>query len=238
MADEQFQQMPNSKVLILCDDKDAARMWWYALEKRGIESATTQIDRAFEVPTDLDSYDLVIIDHYQAETDVLSICQQIRTNFTQPLLLFTYEADERYHLKAYAMGVEECVSKPIGIPLFLAKVLAWLHRATLRMAPTHELSVSQFRFDLERRLLTTPEDDIIRLSNLESRLLQVLMANRGRTVDPQLLMNRIWLGYHDTDSRLVKNLIYRLRRKIESDPRNPKYILTVEGLGYTFRAGE
>ena len=60
------------------------------------------------------------------------------------------------------------------------------------------------------------------------------MANRGRAVDPQSLINRIWLGYHDTDSRLVKNLIYRLRRKIEPDPRHPKYILTVEGLGYTF----
>ena len=141
--------------------------------------------------------------------------RHIRANSVQPLLFFTYETDERFHLNAYELGVEECIAKPIGIPLFLAKVHAWLHRAAIQNAPNTILCVSRFQIDPERRLVTTPDEVTIKLSNLECRLLYVLMANRGRILESQLLVDRIWSEYQDVDSQLVKNLIYRLRRKID-----------------------
>ena len=234
----QVSRLLNGKVLILSDNADAARVWSYALSGRGIEPITREIDPISELPVDLDSFDLIIIDHYQGKTDILPVCQRVRTNSMQPILLFTYEADERYHLKAYEMGVEECVTKPVGIPLLLAKTQAWLNRATLQKTAGQELRVSSFRIDPDRRLLTTPEEKTIKLSNLECRLLYILMANRGQVLESGLLVDRIWSGYIDMDSRLVKNLIYRLRRKIERDPQHPQYIQTITGLGYVFRVPE
>ena len=208
------------------------------MSQRGITPLAKQIDQTLQLPTDLNSYDLIIIDHYEATMEVFPLCQQIRKDFTQPLILFTYENDERFHLKAYEMGVEECVAKPIGIPLFLAKAFAWLHRAALQKAAGQELRVSNFRIDPERRLLTTPDGETLKLSNLENRLLYLLMANPGQVLTSEVLLDRIWPEYEDADSRLVKNLIYRLRRKIERDPQQPKFIKTVDSVGYAFRASE
>ena len=197
-----------------------------------------QLDQTSQLPTDLTSYDLIIIDHYQPTMEVFPLCQQIRKDFMQPLILFTYETDERFHLKAYEMGVGECVAKPIGIPLFLAKAHAWLDRAAQQRAASQELRVSNFRIDPEQRLLITPEDETIKLSKLECRLLYLLMADPGQLLMNEVLVDHIWPKYKDTDNRLVKNLIYRLRRKIERDPQHPKLIKTVGSLGYTFLAND
>ena len=64
------------------------------------------------------------------------------------------------------------------------------------------------------------------------------MANPGQVLTSEVLLDRIWPEYEDADSRLVKNLIYRLRRKIERDPQQPKFIKTVDSVGYAFRASE
>jgi two-component system alkaline phosphatase synthesis response regulator PhoP len=232
----QVSKILNGKVLVMSDDGDAARVWSYALARHGIESVPREINYNLDLGTDLSCYDLIMIDHYQGETDVFPLCRQIRANSSCPLLLFTYETDERYHLKAYDLGIEECVAKPVGIPLLMAKTLAWLNRATLHKTSTQELQVSGFRIDPERRLLTIAEDTTIKLSNLECRLLFILMANRDRVLESNLLVDHVWFGYVDMDARLIKNLIYRLRRKIELDPRQPRYIQTVAGLGYMFCA--
>lgn len=222
------------RALILSDDAEAARVWSYALTRRGIEPAIREINQTSTLETDFDGHDLIIIDHYGPETDIFPLCQQVRANSLEPILLVTYATDERFHLKAYGMGVEECVVKPIGIPLLVAKTLAWLNRATVRKTETRELQVADFRIDPQQRLLTTPEHKTIKLSTLESRLLVILMANRNRVLESQLLVERVWFGYEETEIRLLKNLIYRLRRKIELDPEQPRYIQTVAGLGYMF----
>ena len=75
-------RMSSDKVLILSDDKDAACVWSYALSQRGITPLAKQIDQTLQLPTDLNSYDLIIIDHYAATMEVFPLCQQIRKDFT------------------------------------------------------------------------------------------------------------------------------------------------------------
>jgi two-component system OmpR family response regulator len=223
-----------SRVLVLSDDADAARVWSHALDRRGIAPAITEIDPSAERQIDFTAFDAIVIDHYQADTDIFTLCRQVRAKTLEPILLFTDAADERFHVKAYHMGVDECVKKPIGIPLMVAKILAWHNRATGHKQQTGELQVANFCIDLQHRLLTTPEEKTIRLSSLEARLLFMLMINRNQVLESQLLAERVWLGCTAGDIRLVKNLIYRLRRKIERDPEKPLYIQTVAGLGYMF----
>lgn len=136
---DQVGEILNGKVSVLSYNLDAARVWSYALNQRGIEPLTMQIDQTYHLAADLDSHNLIIVDHYQSPIDIFPICQQVRANTTQPILLLTYETDERHHLKAYETGVEECMAKPIGIPMFLAKAFAWLRRDAIRKTTSQEL---------------------------------------------------------------------------------------------------
>ena len=167
-------------------------------------------------------------------------------------MLFTYEYDERFHLEAYRAGIDESISKPIGSTLAVAKVFAWLHRTSYPPAHrrngmshhpyeigiTHSQSITipTFRIDTMERLLTTPEGKIAKLSKLECRLLAFLIDNSGVTVSPDRMMDEVWAGDPSMNVSRLKNLVYRLRKKIEPDPVHLRYLHTVPGHGYFFDA--
>ena len=157
----------------------------------------------------------------------------------QPLLLFTYEADERFHIEAYRLGVEECVGKPIGIPLFVAKTRAWLRQVYQYQhgEAAQTLSANGFYLDPETSMFGTHEERV-KLSNLECRLMSVLMVNRGQVVETGLLARRVWSMYSNPDPRMLKNLVYRLRQKVERVSGGRQYIQSVAGTGYLFQTDQ
>lgn len=223
-----------SKLFILTDDTDAARAWSHVLTRYDIETRAADYSDISEATSRINSFDLSLVDHYQDADSALQICQRMRDATELPLILFTYETDERYHLKAYKLGVDECVTKPIGIPLFLAKTRAWLRRVSRQDDTAKELAVQGFRLDLTTRMVGTPEGKTVKLSNLECRLMHMLMANYGRILETSLLTDRIWSSSTAPDARMLKNLVYRLRCKLEVTPDHPGYIRSVPGIGYVF----
>jgi DNA-binding winged helix-turn-helix (wHTH) protein len=98
------------------------------------------------------------------------------------------------------------------------------------------LQVAGFRLDLDRKQVSTPEGAIVKLTNLESRLLYLLMGHPGWVMETDYLIDRVWGHFGEGDSALLKNVVYRLRRKIEPDPGQPRYLLTESSLGYKFQA--
>jgi DNA-binding response OmpR family regulator len=123
------------------------------------------------------------------------------------------------------------------VPLFLAKLSAWLRRSLGETAlrPTTRLRSDHFHLDAYRRYLVTNEGKAMRLSTLECNLLSLLMHNEGHVLEADTIIDRVWSNYGTGDKALLKNLIYRLRRKIEPDPATPRYIQTVNGQGYVFQ---
>ena len=228
----------SAQILILSDDPEAARIWSHTLDRQQVESVTRPYGRVVDLTKGLTAYDLVIIDDYQNVTDVFDLCRVVRAANPHPLLLFTYESDERYHLKAYQVGVDECVAKPIGIRLCQQKVFAWLRRVERTREPSSpmELEVANFRLDAQLRLLMLPTGKSVRLSRLEHRLMYALMSNRGQIMETELLLSRIWDDYTVVDRQMLKNLVYRLRRKVEPVPQHPRHIKAVTHMGYIFEA--
>jgi two-component system KDP operon response regulator KdpE len=97
------------------------------------------------------------------------------------------------------------------------------------------VQVSDFKLDPQSRQVLKPPEKGIRLTNLEFRLLYLLMKNPGRILEAEFIVDRVW-GYHgEGNSHLLKNLVYRLRRKIEPDPNSTSHILTEPGMGYRFQ---
>jgi DNA-binding response OmpR family regulator len=142
-------------------------------------------------------------------------------------------------LAAYEAGVDEYVALPIGPRLFLAKVTAWLRRSwTVSASALDALHVGPVQLDGKKREVVAPSGRAIKLSNLEFRVLHFLMSHYGQVVETDLLVERVW-GYTESEgASLVKNVVYRLRQKIEPDPSHPRFIRQVAGLGYIFRTGQ
>ncbi len=224
--------MLNGRVLVVHLQQDLGDMISHALSQRGLHTITA--DAAFDdLERDtLKTCDLVIIDADYDQEGILNLCTNIRTVFKGPLLVSTYEQGEPFQLRLYWEGVDECIRKPVGIPLFLAKVTAWLRRSMVEQSPISTVSDTEFQLDTVQRLLTTPDGKTARLSELECRLFQVMLTNRGQILASSHLIDRVWIEYDDGDAHQLKNLVYRLRRKIEPEPSTPRYIRTIAGHGY------
>jgi DNA-binding response OmpR family regulator len=222
------------QILIITDNQEAADMLAHGLTLRGMQVDVTGIDSHLRQGDDLNRYTLILVD--TDRTDGVVLCRQVRTEYVNPLLLMTYERDERYHLTVYSAGVDECITKPIGNSLFLAKVDVWLRRVHAQRSQGREINVASFHLDTVRRRLKTPAGEEVRLTALENRLAILFFYNPGQVLENELIISRVWNDYSVGDNTLLKNLVYRIRRKIEPVPNEPQYIQTVMG-GYVFWPG-
>jgi DNA-binding response OmpR family regulator len=224
-----------AKTLVIYDDADSGLAWSGALKAAGIDATTTHIG-----PNTIAFWsevlpDLIVIEDFDGEPEELALCVRLRRQATVPIVLLTTQLDEEFHLRAYRAGVDECIALPVNPQLFVAKVKAWLRRTmTLPTATLDTIGVGGFQLEPAGRRLTTESGRTLRLTNLELRLLLVLMTAPGRAIDQAALIERVWGPYGGGDAVMLKNVVYRLRRKLEPDPRQPRYLLTVDHTGYSF----
>jgi DNA-binding response OmpR family regulator len=226
----------NGRILLISDDLESNNIWAYILTQKGMDVLTAgSATSAMELFTK-DPFDLVIINYYFEINDALTLSRQFRSEIANPLLLFTSTQEESVLLDAYEMGVDECIIKPISHRLFVAKITAWLRRSwTVPTEALDHLQANDLRLDPAQRQIRMGEDSVIKLTNLEFRVLHLLMSHRGQVLDTNVIVDRVWGHTGNGDSILLKNVIYRLRRKIEDDPSRPRYLQTMAGEGYSFR---
>ena len=228
---------PPAKIMVISDDLEIARVWAYSLEQSGWQISLGEMgDSALHVWNET-LPDLVVVDSHAWQMEDIEFCRRLRAETIIPILLFTSQNDEYYLLEGYKAGIDEVVAQPVSPRLFMAKVRAWLRRAqTIPSAVLEEVQSGAFRLDEGRRLLMMPGGHTVHLTHLEARLLYVLMSRPNRTLETADLVERVWGHYGQGDSALLKNLVYRLRRKIEPDPAQPRYLLTEGNQGYRFRS--
>ena len=228
--------MIKAKILLISDDLETGQLWANGLRQRAMEVVVAGVAPEILAHWIHEAFDLIIIDIYDPQQDALTICRQLRSEFVNPILLFTYHIHEPELLKAYEAGVDECVPKPISPPLFLAKVSAWLRRSW--MVPTEalqDIESGELRLEPVARHVITAVGKSIKLTNLEFRLLHFLMLHQGQVLENSLIVDRVWGYSGQGDNVLLKNVIYRLRRKIEVNPSHPQYLQTIAGEGYMFK---
>ncbi|MCJ7536972.1 MAG: response regulator transcription factor [Anaerolineales bacterium] len=225
-----------AKVLVISDDHDSARIWCHILNEKNIDATLLgSPEEALQVWSEMIP-DLIVIDIYSRGFDGVGLVGQLREQGVMPIILLTAINNETHILEAYQAGVDECVVKPISPTLFQAKVKAWLRRTWSMPAESLDmLQVGGLRLDPTHRQVTTEDERVVKLTNLEFRLLHLLMTHPGWVLTSEDIVQKVW-GYHGNgDSSLLKNVVYRLRRKIDPDPGNPRYIHTETGLGYKFQ---
>jgi len=225
---------PIAKIFVVCDQEDTAPVWGYILRQRGLivileTSLEKAIDRwSTEMP------DLVVLDLDVAYEERMELYQKFRAVSVAPILLFLPTYHETEVLKAYAAGVDDVVIKPVSPAVFLAKILAWMRRSwTVPIDNLSLVKAGRHRLDPTRRCLINPDGREIRLTNLEFRLLHLLMSRPGFIFSLEEIIESIWGGYGNGDQVLLKNVVYRLRKKIEEDTSRPLFLQTGPG-GYSF----
>jgi DNA-binding response OmpR family regulator len=186
-------------------------------------------------------FDLIVLDLMLPGLDGVTVCRAIRRdspNAETPILMLTARSDESDKVLGLESGADDYLTKPFGIRELVARVRALLRRAGATRAahePEHAeaITVGGLSIDPARRQVRV-EDRTIDLTALEFELLHLLASRRGLVFSREVLLERVWKDDRHVTARSVDTLIKRIRKKIEPDPENPKFILTVWGAGYKF----
>ena len=233
--------MSGAKILIVEDDRTLLDVLKYNLEKEGYNVViATDGSQAIKVALS-EKPELVILDIMLPQLDGFEVCRILRKELTMPILMLTAKVDEIDKVVGLEMGADDYVTKPFSMRELLARIRAMLRRMEMMKqetvsvgeAASPAIEIGEFEIDLARHKVSRG-GCIIDLSPKEFELLALLMKNRGQVFSRNRLLEKVWGYEYEGDTRTVDVHIRWLRRKIEVDPANPRYILTVRGVGYKF----
>jgi DNA-binding response OmpR family regulator len=180
-----------------------------------------------------DQPDLVVLDVNMPKMDGFEVCRKIREQADTPILLLTVRGEEDDIVAGLELGADDYIVKPFSPMQLVARAKAILRRAGGQPTPK-ELQVGDLKLvTTKREVFLNPDADPISLTSLESRLLECLILNAGQVLTFDTIIDRVW-GPGGADRDMLRQLIRRLRTKIEPSPAKPTYIQTVPGLGYGF----
>jgi two-component system response regulator RegX3 len=184
--------------------------------------------------------DLVLLDVMLPKLSGLDVCRDIRARSSVPIIMVTAKGTELDTVVGLEVGADDYVSKPYRLRELVARMRAALRRAPRdedeSAAATEVLQVGEVRLDPGRHEVMVRSKDVT-LPLKEFELLELLLANAGRVLTRDTLIDRIWGPHYVGDTKTLDVHIKRLRAKIEEDPSNPTLITTIRGLGYRFEAG-
>ncbi len=217
------------RVFIVCDQDATAPIWGYIVREKGLVAIIeTSYQRAMERSME-EIPDLIVIDLNAPHAQRMELCKKLRSLSASPILLFLPSHNETEILEAYQNGVDECVVKPISPAVFLAKIIAWSRRTW--NAPMIPHPSGRLRLDPSRRSATAANKKEVKLTPLEFRLLHLLMSRPGYVFPAEEIIQTLWGAQGDI--ALLKNLVYRLRKKMEEEAAETHLIKTWPR-GYSF----
>jgi DNA-binding response OmpR family regulator len=218
------------KILIADDDRDLLSLIAFTLTQAGylvVKASDGQVAVGLfekELP------DLVVLDINMPSASGFQVCEAIRAKSRVPIMMLTVRGEEEDLVRALELGADDYLTKPFSPRTLLARIKALLRRAGVDS--TAPLAVGRVALDVDEHTVTISHGVPVRLTKLELRLLQMLLANAGRSVHSDRLLVQVWGHRNSGDRQLLKQLVHRLRQKIEVDPANPALLQTAAGAGY------
>jgi two-component system KDP operon response regulator KdpE len=224
------------KVLVVDDEPAIRRFLRTSLTAQGY-----QVTEAENGTTALDSLrrntiDILVLDLGLPDIDGLDIIERLRgQGFAVPIVVLSSRVDEIGKVKALDLGADDYVTKPFGIDELLARVRAALRHRLQQEGERPIFRCGELSVDLVRRIVTLGGQEV-KLSPREYDLLRLFVAHAGKVLTHRFILREIWGG--EGEVQYLRVYIRALRHKIESNPEQPRYILTEQGVGYRMRAPE
>ena len=221
------------RVLIDSNQQTTGPLWVFSLQQQDLHVMLEADPSKTLQRCEMETPDLIILDINLPEAQTVDLIKSLRAEMTTPILLLTPPRSEENIIEAYKAGVDDYLIKPVSPSLFNAKAKVWLRRSWSATTNTLDpVKIGGMHLFPSERLVIRDNGQPVHLTNLELRLLYHLISRSGQTVTTEELNQRVWGYTGEVDNTMIKNVVYRLRRKIESDPANPLIIQTVSGVGY------
>jgi two-component system KDP operon response regulator KdpE len=224
-----------ARILVIEDDRPIRRFLGAALADAGYEVAEADTGKLGINHLLARTPDLVVLDLGLPDMDGMQIIAQVREWSQVPIVVLSARGREDDKVQALNAGADDYLTKPFGVPELLARIrVALRHAAALRPGGKEEASrfqVGDLVVDLAARRVYVGEREV-HLTPLEYRLLTTLVRNSGKVLTHRYLLQEVWGAGYLGQTHYPRMLVAGLRRKIEDDPAEPRYILTEQGVGY------
>ncbi len=229
-----FKQDRHTRVLLAEGDARMTRYLRSNLEEQQYRVQTVNHSVQFLRQLDLEEPDLVLLATRLADMSGVELLQRLREFSQAPVIVLTDHCDEDERVQLFDLGSDDVVVKPFGMKELLARIRAILRRqpaTTARVTNQAIFTAGELMIDYSQHLVMI-QGRPVQLSRTEYKLLSVLAQNAGMVVTHELLLEKVWGPEYSQDVDFIWVYISRLRRKIETDSRRPKYIVTVPDVGY------
>lgn len=230
--------MEGKRILVVDDESQITRVL-----RRSLAAHRYDVRVAADGESALDTFrdfhpDLIITDLSMPEMSGIELCQEIRKTSKIPIIVLSVKGEEKTKVAALDAGADDYITKPFGMDELLARVRAAFRRFT----PNEEnkssvLTAGDFEIDIDAHKVSVARKEVS-LTPKEFDLLFYLVQNRGRVITHHNLLGAIWGGNFTKQTEYLRVFVGQLRKKIEPQPNQPKYILTIPWIGYRFNTGE
>ncbi len=225
-----------TRILVVEDEESFSDPLSYLLRKEGYEVVV-----AGDGPAALDEFDrggadLVLLDLMLPGLPGTEVCRQLRARSNVPVIMLTAKDSEIDKVVGLELGADDYVTKPYSSRELVARIRAVLRRGTESEGPPVSIvEAGPVRMDIDRHVVTVKGAQVP-FPLKEFELLEILLRNVGRVLTRMQLIDRVWGADYVGDTKTLDVHVKRLRSKIEPDPANPRYLVTVRGLGYKYEA--
>ena len=220
------------RILIVDDDENLSRGMAFAFEKDGYSVIQASTLKMAQFEYERNCVDIVILDLGLPDGNGMMLCKSIRDNSNVPVIILTACDMETDEVLGFAAGADDYVTKPFSLSVLRARVEAVLRR--MEAKDNQVIQSGRYRLDMNRGKLYR-ENNEIAVSATEFRLLKYLMSNAGQVLTKEQILAALWDNQGNfVDENTLSVNISRLRAKIEDDPKRPKTIKNIHGMGYVF----
>jgi len=222
-------------ILVVEDDPPIRKFLRASLQTQGYR--ILEVDKGREALSQTASHvpDMIILDLGLPDMDGLTVIQELRQWFSAPIIVVSARGQERAKVEALDVGADDYLTKPFGVGELLARIrVAFRHSVAARNsddAQTSELEIGSMRIDLSRRKVTI-DGRKIHLTPTEYKLVALLAKNAGKVLTHKALLREVWGPGSLTETQYLRVFMANLRRKLEVDPAQPRYLMTEIGVGY------
>jgi two-component system, OmpR family, KDP operon response regulator KdpE len=221
------------KVLVADDDPQMLRALRITLSARGYDVVTAVDGRAALDAAIAEHPDLVVIDLGMPELTGIEVIQALRGWTDVPVLVVSGRGESWDKVEALDAGADDYVTKPFSADELLARIRALTRRSAPIADDQPSVSFGDVTVDLSARQVTRA-GDLVRLTPTEWRLLETLLRHHDRLVTRETLLTEVWGPQYTTDTGYLRLYLSQLRKKLEPEPSNPRFLITETGMGYRF----
>jgi two-component system response regulator RegX3 len=225
-----------TRVLVVEDEESFSDALSYMLRREGYDTVVAATGTDALVEFDRAGADIVLLDLMLPGLSGTEVCRSLRAKSSVPIIMLTAKDTEIDKVVGLELGADDYVTKPYSARELVARMRAVLRRGT-EAEPSSEsaLTAGPVRLDVDRHVVAV-DGEPVSLPLKEFDLLELLLRNAGRVLTRGQLIDRVWGADYVGDTKTLDVHVKRLRAKLEPDPANPRYLVTVRGLGYKFEA--